>query len=326
MARAAVKAKQAQKAQATAAAKPRRDRKHASGGNPNQDLFFSRIRRRQRWVFLGLAILFAVSFTALGVGSGTGGLQGIYNSILGNGNDPISQANGEIDKGDLAKGYRDLATAYVSKNDVPSAIGAMQTYLKTKQGRTDASAWQLLGEYERTQADMYFRQYQQVEQSAALAAPSQALTPPDATLAATLGTNPIDAYYQQQTQAQAQPLLTNATSAYTASMTAYQHQVKSSKGQSARTTALQNLAQAAQYAGQTKLAPRVARVPRAQPALAAPLADPGGLLAAARRHVGVHAGQDDAGARAQVVRIAWGAARLDSFPGGPPGRERLLGG
>lgn len=255
MARAAVKAKQAQKAQATSvAAKPRRDRKHASGGNPNQDLFFSRLRRRQRWVFLALAVLFAVSFAALGVGSGTGGLAGIYNSILGSGGDAISQANGEIQKGELSKGYRDLATAYQSKGDILSAISTMQTYLKTKQGRTDSAGWELLGQYERTQADTSYRQYLQVQQSAAIAAPSAALRPSDPTLAGLLGTNPIDAYYQQQTQAQAQPLLTSATTAYTASMTAYQHGAKTAKGKSARTTALQYLAQAAQFAGNTKVA------------------------------------------------------------------------
>src|SRR5438270_8092471 len=106
MARAAVRAKQAQAAQAQAASKPRRDRKHASGGNPNQDLFFMRLRRKQRWVFLGLAVLFAVSFTLLGVGSGTGGgLTQLWNSILGNSSDAVSKAQGEI-KTDPAKGYK----------------------------------------------------------------------------------------------------------------------------------------------------------------------------------------------------------------------------
>jgi len=48
MARAAVKAKQAQRAKAQPAksAVRRGRRKHSGGGNPNQQLFFSRLRRR----------------------------------------------------------------------------------------------------------------------------------------------------------------------------------------------------------------------------------------------------------------------------------------
>ena len=68
-----------------------------SGGNPNQDLFFSRLRRRQKWVFFALAIIFAVSFVALGVGSGAGSrARGLYNSIFGGGGDTVGKAKAEI--------------------------------------------------------------------------------------------------------------------------------------------------------------------------------------------------------------------------------------
>ena len=74
MARAAVKAKQAQKAKA--ASPPRRPRraggrrKRAGGGNPNQQLFFMRLRRHAKPVYVILAVLFALTFAFLGVGSG----------------------------------------------------------------------------------------------------------------------------------------------------------------------------------------------------------------------------------------------------------------
>ena len=116
MARAAVKAKQAQAAQAQAAANAsRKQRKHAAGGNPNQDLFFTRLRRKQKWVFFALAIIFAVSFVVARrrLGSG-GGLEQLYNSILGGGGDAVAKAKAEI-KNDPAKGYQDLATAYLSE-------------------------------------------------------------------------------------------------------------------------------------------------------------------------------------------------------------------
>src|ERR1700758_5221371 len=156
MARAAVRAKQMQQAQAQAALKPsRKQRKHASGGNPNQDLFFMRLRRRQKWVFLALAIIFAISFAALGVGSGNGnGLQSMFNSILGNGGNPVAKAQAEV-KTNPAKGYKDLADAYVTKNDLPNAITALQSYLALKPKKKDWQTWEQLAGYESQQAGTY---------------------------------------------------------------------------------------------------------------------------------------------------------------------------
>jgi hypothetical protein len=61
MARAAVKAKQQAKAKAAQPAKTRARgrRRHSGGGNPNQDLFFVRLRRHQKWVYAALAVVFA---------------------------------------------------------------------------------------------------------------------------------------------------------------------------------------------------------------------------------------------------------------------------
>ena len=68
MARAAVKAKQQAKAKAAQPAKTRARgrRRHSGGGNPNQDLFFVRLRRQQKWVYAVLAVVFAFSFVLWG--------------------------------------------------------------------------------------------------------------------------------------------------------------------------------------------------------------------------------------------------------------------
>jgi len=59
VARAAVKAKQQAKAKAHPAKTSRgRRRGHSGGGDPNQQLFFMRLRRRQRWVYAALAVIF----------------------------------------------------------------------------------------------------------------------------------------------------------------------------------------------------------------------------------------------------------------------------
>ncbi|HUZ14716.1 MAG TPA: hypothetical protein VMU72_00885 [Gaiellaceae bacterium] len=251
MARAAVKAKQAQRAQAQAAAKPsRKQRKHASGGNPNQDLFFSRIRRRQKWVFLVLAVLFAVSFAALGVGSGTGGgLEQVFSGILGSGGDPVAKAQAEI-KTNPAKGYKDLANAYVTNNDLPSAITALNSYLAIK--KTDSAAWTQLGGYEKQQADTYASQYQQVLLTSQLQSPGS-IFQPTGTLATVLGTNPIEQYFSQQNSAVSQPLFRKAVAGYNASLSDFQKAAKYAT-RANLPDAEQLVASAAQAAGNPKVA------------------------------------------------------------------------
>jgi tetratricopeptide (TPR) repeat protein len=246
MARAAVKAKQAQaQAQAQTAAKPR-GRKHASGGNPSQDLFFTRIRRRQKWVFLVLAVLFAVSFAFLGVGSGNGaGLSGIFNSVLGSGDDPVGKAQAEI-KTDPAKGYKDLANAYLAKKDLNNAIGAMNNYLQIK--KKDASAWTLLATWQKQQGDNYAKLWQQVLAVATIKAPGNVVQP-TGKLAGIFGTNPIDQFYGQQLSPISSDYYSKSSSAYSASVTSFQSAAKYAKGRLDKAAAWYQAFTAASYAG-----------------------------------------------------------------------------
>src|SRR6266566_4108381 len=174
MARAAVKAKQqAQKQKKAAQPAPRRTgrRGHASGGNPNQQLFFIRLRRKAKPAYLVLAVLFGVTFAFLGVGSGAnGGLDQLFSglNIFSSGGTSISKAQKEIQKHpNEAKGYRDLATAYEGKNDTANAISALQQY--TVQKPKDVSAWNELGGLQLTQAQDYLAEYRAASQATQLA-------------------------------------------------------------------------------------------------------------------------------------------------------------
>lgn len=248
MARAAVKAKQAQRAQAQAAVKPSRKRGHASGGNPNQDLFFSRLRRRQKWVFLALALVFAISFVFIGVGSGNGGgLSQLYSGIFGGSGDAVGKAESEI-KTDAPKGYLDLANAYVAKGDLTDAISAMQTHLNMK--KTDSASWAQLARWENEQGQNDATQYSQALQTSQLQSPGT-IFQPGGSLAGQLGSNPIDEYYSQQNQTVIQPLLQDVETAYNASTTDYQQAAKYAKP-SDRATAELLVAGAAQVANDTK--------------------------------------------------------------------------
>jgi tetratricopeptide (TPR) repeat protein len=254
MARAAVRAKQAQAAQAQAAVKPsRKQRKHAPGGNPNQDLFFMRLRRRQKWVFLALAIIFGITFAAVGVGSGaSSGLQQVWSDILGSGGNPVGQAQNEI-KANPAKGYKDLANAYQQKGDLANAIIAMQSYLKIR--KHDSSAWAQLGGYQKQQGDTSASEYQQVLQSGQLQSPGSAFQP-SGPLGTQLGTNPIDEFYSQQNQTASGPLYQQAIAGYSGSLTAYENAVKYASRTTRPELLLSGVFPAAQLSGNTKVALR----------------------------------------------------------------------
>lgn len=250
MARAAVKAKQqaAAKAQPTKA-RARGRRKHAGGGNPNQELFFVKLRRHQKWLYMVLAIIFAVSFVGLGVGSGNGGgLEQLYNSVLGGGGgSSVSKAQDEI-KSNPAKGYRDLATAYETNNNPTQAMKALASYLAIK--KNDATTWAELAGLELTQGGTYASQYQSAQQVAQSVDPSAPFLP-GGTLGSAVGQNPTYANASQAAAAKTSALYQKAVAAFGKSVTDYQ---TASRLRPHSTVFLQELATAAQNAGNSAVA------------------------------------------------------------------------
>ena len=45
-----------------------------------QQMFFPRLRRQAKWIFAGIAVVFAISFSALGVGSGSTGIGDLFSN------------------------------------------------------------------------------------------------------------------------------------------------------------------------------------------------------------------------------------------------------
>ena len=253
MARAAVKAKQAQRAKA-APPKQRQSgrRRHASGGNPNQDLFFIKIRRKQRWVFALLAGLFAITFAFLGVGSGSQGLDQLFNNIniFGGHHGPsVSSAQKEIQKHPTSsKGYRDLATAFEAKGDTGQAITALQQYTGMKP--KDAAAWSELAGLQATQAQGYLNDYQNAYTALQLAAPSQLFVPTSGKLASAFS-NPIENAQRSTVQSSVTDLQQKVSLAYNGAVGSWQHVTGL---QPKNLNAWFQLAQAAQTAGETTTA------------------------------------------------------------------------
>jgi len=255
MARAAVKAKQAQRAGAQPAKQaPRRGRRrrHSSGGNPNQQLFFMRLRRQAKFAYVLLAVLFAITFAFVGVGSGSSGLDQLFNNLNifgGHSGTSVSKAQKEIQKNPKsAQAYRDLATAYEADGKTNQAIAALQQYTQLKP--KNVKAWSEMAGLQLSLAQTFATQYQSAAAEQQLAAPSQVIQP-GGTLGKAIGTNPIE-------QASAQGLNTTVSTLYQQALSAYGQAVSSFK----QVTKLQpddanaefELAQAAQASGDTATA------------------------------------------------------------------------
>src|SRR5947208_4519615 len=117
--------------QAKAEPRPRAARKPPVA---EQTMFFMRLRRGTKPIFIFLAVVFAASFVLLGVGSGSSGIGDLLrgNFHFGGSSGPsISKAQDKIEKNpNDAPAYRDLAKAYEAKGRTDDAIGALTSYVK----------------------------------------------------------------------------------------------------------------------------------------------------------------------------------------------------
>ncbi|MDP9308142.1 MAG: hypothetical protein M3P15_07510 [Actinomycetota bacterium] len=118
-------------------------RKQASARRPptvEQTMFFPRLRRQAKWVFVFLAFVFALSFVFFGVGSGSGIgdlLRGNFNIFGNNGSSTSSSAVNSALKKTQAhpkdpNAWNDLATAYQTDGKLNDANTAYEHVLKLR--------------------------------------------------------------------------------------------------------------------------------------------------------------------------------------------------
>ena len=117
-------------------------------------MFFPRLRRQAKWVFVFLALVFALGFVFFGVGSGSTGigdlLKGNFNLFGGGGGTSSSvkkavKATQEHPKDPEA--WNDLATAYQTEGKLDDANRAREQLLKLRPKDIDALQ-QVAGYYE----------------------------------------------------------------------------------------------------------------------------------------------------------------------------------
>ena len=96
-------------------------------------MFFPKLRRQAKWVFVLLALAFAGGFVFFGVGSGVSGTSfaDLFTGSSGSTGPSVGDAQKKIDKGDRAA-YKELADAYRQENKMDDAIAADEQYLKAR--------------------------------------------------------------------------------------------------------------------------------------------------------------------------------------------------
>ncbi len=115
-------------------------------------MFFPRLRRQAKWMFLFLALAFFLGFTLFGVGAGGIGLGNVVDGGGSSGVPSVSDAEKRVlDNPKDAEAFRDLATAHRANDDFDDAIEAMTSYVALRP--KDADGFRELAALYRQQAD-----------------------------------------------------------------------------------------------------------------------------------------------------------------------------
>ena len=94
-------------------------------------MFFPRLRRHAKWMFLFLALVFGLGFVGFGVGAGGIGFGDVIRDAAGGGGQPsVSDAEKRVlDNPKDAQGVPDLSTAQQAAGNTDGAIEALQSYI-----------------------------------------------------------------------------------------------------------------------------------------------------------------------------------------------------
>jgi tetratricopeptide (TPR) repeat protein len=142
-------------------------------------MFFPRLRRQAKWVFLFLALAFGLGFVGFGVGAGGVGVGDIFRGVGGDSGVPsVSDAQERVSEDPRdTKALRDLATAHQAVGNTDEAIAALERYAELKP--RDVTALREL-------AGLYLSQVTDAQQHIQEAQVRLAFLAPDASLSAYL--------------------------------------------------------------------------------------------------------------------------------------------
>ena len=135
-------------------------------------MFFPRLRRHAKWMFVFLALVFGLGFVVFGVGAGGTGVGDIFRGSGGSTGQSISDAREETEQRPKdAQAWRDYATALETEGQTAEAITALNSAIQL--APKDESALRELAGLHMTRATERQRDAQLLQLRAAFLAPSQ---------------------------------------------------------------------------------------------------------------------------------------------------------
>jgi tetratricopeptide (TPR) repeat protein len=222
-------------------------RKH-SAPSYEQTMFFPRLRRQAKWVFVFLALVFAIGFVAFGVGSGSTGISDILRgNFFGGGTSTSSQIKDkqkaiEQNPKDI-NAYLDLAGIYQQDQQEDKALATLRQAQKVAPKNFDvlnriAGIYSGRAELARTDA-----------QNAQIDYFNSTVSPPGLDPTTTLGGAIANDTYSSSLQQKFNEAYQKMVKEFSTAESAYKQLVAASKGTSQEANAQLQLASAAQIAG-----------------------------------------------------------------------------
>jgi len=232
---------------------PPKKRKRAAPAY-EQAMFFPRLRRQAKWVFVFLALVFAVGFVAFGVGSGSTGISDILRgNFFGGGGTSTSSLAKEKQKAiarnpkDISA-YLDLAGIYQQNQDETKALATLSRAEQVAPKNFDVLN-RIAGIYS-GQAELE----RQNAQNAQIVYFENTVAPPGLDPSSTLGQAITSDPYNDVLKTRANEAYSKMVSAFTKAEGAYKQLVSAAAGTSQEANAQLQLAGAAQISGDTATA------------------------------------------------------------------------
>jgi len=216
-------------------------------------MFFPRLRRQAKWVFVFLALVFAVGFVAFGVGSGSSGISDILRGNFFGGGTSTSSLVKQKQKAiarnpkDISA-YLDLAGLYQQDQDETKALATLSKAEQVAPKNFDVLN-RIAGIYS-GQAELE----RQAAQNAQIVYFESTVSPPGLDPSSTLGQAISGDPYSDVLKTRANEAYSKMVSAFTKAETAYKKLVTAAAGTSQEANAQLQLAGAAQISGDTTAA------------------------------------------------------------------------
>jgi hypothetical protein len=219
-----------------------------------QTMFFPRLRRQAKWVFVFLALVFAVGFVAFGVGSGSSGISDILRGNFFGGSGTSTSSLVKQKQKAIARNpqdisaYLDLAGLYQQDQDETKALATLSRAEQIAPKNFDVLN-RIAGIYS-GQAELE----RQAAQNAQIVYFESTVSPPGLDPSSTLGQAISGDPYSDVLKTRANEAYSKMVSAFTKAETAYKKLVTAAAGTSQEANAQLQLAGAAQISGDTTTA------------------------------------------------------------------------